>query len=52
MSEITPRGDSPFIDGFTLSDVRLANGVTLRVAMGGEGPPLLMLHGHPQNHLA
>ncbi|MRT43320.1 alpha/beta fold hydrolase [Enterobacteriaceae bacterium RIT702] len=52
MSEITPRGDSPFIDGFTLSDVRLANGVTLRVAIGGEGPPLLMLHGHPQNHLA
>lgn len=52
MSEITPRGDSPFIEGFTLSDVRLANNVTLRVAMGGEGAPLLLLHGHPQNHLA
>ena len=52
MSEIMPRGDSPFIDGFRLSDVRLANGVTLRIAIGGEGPPLLMLHGHPQNHLA
>lgn len=52
MSEITDRGASPFIDGFVLKDVKLANGVTLRVATGGEGSPLLMLHGHPQNHLA
>ena len=51
MSQITPLGASPFIEGFTLSDVQLANGVTLRVAMGGQGTPLLMLHGHPQNHL-
>ncbi len=52
MSKIIARGASPFIPGFTLQDVTLDNGVTLRVARGGQGAPLLMLHGHPQNHLA
>lgn len=52
MSKIIARGPSPFIPGFTLQDVTLDNGVTLRVARGGQGAPLLMLHGHPQNHLA
>ncbi|MBK4772177.1 MAG: alpha/beta hydrolase [Pantoea sp. Morm] len=52
MSKIIDRGPSPFIAGFTLQDVTLDNGVTLRVASGGKGMPLLMLHGHPQNHLA
>ncbi|KHJ65178.1 hydrolase [Pantoea rodasii] len=52
MSNVTDCGASPFIDGFMLKDAKLPNGVTLRVAMGGEGTPLLMLHGHPQNHLA
>lgn len=52
MSKIIDRGPSPFIAGFTLQDVTLDNGVTLRVASGGKGSPLLMLHGHPQNHLA
>ncbi|WP_067701852.1 alpha/beta fold hydrolase [Erwinia sp. ErVv1] len=45
------RGPSPFIPGFRLGDVTLASGVRLRVAMGGNGPPLILLHGHPQNHL-
>lgn len=52
MSKIIARGASPFIPGFTLQDVTLDNGVALRVARGGQGAPLLMLHGHPQNHLA
>lgn len=52
MSDIKDCGASPFIDGFALKAVTLDNGITLRVAIGGEGPPLLMLHGHPQNHLA
>ncbi|WP_239952708.1 alpha/beta fold hydrolase [Pantoea sp. Z09] len=51
MSSIVERGESPFIAGFQLQDVTLPNGVTLRVAMGGQGAPLLLLHGHPQNHL-
>lgn len=51
MSKIEARGASPFIPGFMRYDVQLDNGVTLRVAIGGQGKPLLMLHGHPQNHL-
>jgi haloacetate dehalogenase len=27
-------------------------GVTIRCAISGAGPPLLLLHGYPQNHLA
>ena len=52
MSEIKDCGASPFIEGFALKEVTLANGITLRVAISGAGTPLLMLHGHPQNHLA
>lgn len=37
------------IDGFELEDVEVA-GVRIRCAVGGDGPPLLLLHGHPQNH--
>ncbi|WP_044559963.1 alpha/beta fold hydrolase [Azospirillum sp. B4] len=44
------RGPSPFLAGFRLADVTVGTGVTLRVAMAGEGPPLLLLHGHPQTH--
>lgn len=47
-----PRGASGFLAGFELFDVALPrSGVTLRTAIGGKGPPLLMLHGHPQNHV-
>ncbi len=28
-----------------------AGGVRIRAAVGGSGPPLLLLHGHPQTHL-
>ncbi len=34
-------------DGFTHSEVRTA-GATINVLRGGEGPPLLLLHGYPQ----
>ncbi|HEY0295528.1 MAG TPA: alpha/beta fold hydrolase, partial [Bordetella sp.] len=27
-----------------------ANGIRLAARIGGEGPPLLLLHGHPQTH--
>ncbi|WLI76299.1 alpha/beta hydrolase [Kosakonia sp. H02] len=51
MSTITEKGASPFIDGFALKDVRLANNLTIRAAVGGSGLPLVLLHGHPQNHV-
>ena len=35
--------------GFTL-ETREANGTRLRLRRGGEGPPLLLLHGNPQTH--
>jgi haloacetate dehalogenase len=37
-------------EGFLLED-RPANGQTLRIRRGGEGPPLLLLHGNPQTHV-
>src|SRR4051794_5144092 len=36
-------------DGFTLSWVETEE-CALRVRVGGSGPPLLLLHGHPQTH--
>ena len=37
-------------EGFSLSRIDLGE-VTLRVRHGGSGPPLLLLHGHPQTHM-
>lgn len=36
-------------DGFKLDRVVLTE-ATLRVRVGGSGPPLLLLHGHPRTH--
>ncbi|MEI2265834.1 alpha/beta fold hydrolase [Erwinia sp. CGal63] len=47
----TLRGASPFIPDCVLKDVALPNGIRLRVAIMGQGKPLVLLHGHPQNHL-
>ena len=38
------------IPGFTQSRVDVGD-VTLSVHIGGEGPPLILLHGYPQNHM-
>ena len=38
-----------FFPGFTLEHVAVSAG-TLRLRRGGEGPPLLLLHGNPQTH--
>ncbi|MFC5068834.1 alpha/beta fold hydrolase [Flaviflagellibacter deserti] len=48
--QISERGPSPFLSGFRLVDVAVGGGVTIRAAVGGNGPPLLLLHGHPQTH--
>jgi haloacetate dehalogenase len=36
-------------DAFTQHDIEI-DGVRLHARRGGEGPPLLLLHGHPQTH--
>lgn len=38
-----------FFNGFTLETVDLG-GRSFRLRRGGEGPPLLLLHGNPQTH--
>lgn len=41
---------SRFLEGFTLRD-ETVNGVRIHFASAGEGPPVLLLHGHPQSHV-
>ena len=36
--------------GFTAQDITVAGGVRIRTAVGGQGPPVLLLHGYPQTH--
>jgi haloacetate dehalogenase len=39
-----------FFDSFRLDHVDGGAGATLRVRYGGEGPPVVLLHGHPRTH--
>ncbi|MEU5001805.1 alpha/beta hydrolase [Streptomyces sp. NPDC021622] len=41
----------PTIDGFDRHRVPVADGITLTAAVGGSGPPVVLLHGFPQTHL-
>jgi haloacetate dehalogenase len=51
MADVTERGASPFLAGFRLVDVSVRPELSIRAAIGGAGPPLLLLHGHPQTHV-
>ncbi|WP_030886650.1 alpha/beta fold hydrolase [Streptomyces sp. NRRL F-5053] len=42
---------TPSIDGFDQRRVPVADGVELHAAVGGSGPPVVLLHGSPQTHL-
>jgi pimeloyl-ACP methyl ester carboxylesterase len=42
---------APTIPGFGLQRVPVADGVSLNVAVGGSGSPVVLLHGFPQTHL-
>jgi len=38
------------LEGFSLRSAAVADGVVLRVRVGGEGPVVVLLHGHPRTH--
>jgi len=42
---------APTIPGFSEQRVPGTDGVALHVAVGGSGPPVVLLHGFPQTHL-
>lgn len=44
------RGFPDLLPGFQWRDIEVG-GIRIRTAIGGKGPPLLLLHGHPQMHL-
>jgi haloacetate dehalogenase len=48
---VTDQGTSPFLAGFRLIDCQLSADIRIRAAIGGTGPALLLLHGHPQTHV-
>jgi haloacetate dehalogenase len=50
-SSFTARGSSNFLRGFELGDFEYAGNIRIRYASAGSGPPLLLLHGHPQTHV-
>src|SRR5688500_18717275 len=43
-------GGNPFFPGFTVSKVK-TTGAEIHVVKGGQGPPLLLIHGAPQTHV-
>ena len=51
MVSVNERGVSSFLVGFRLVDIALGRDLSIRAAVGGSGPPLLLLHGHPQTHI-
>lgn len=42
---------SDFVEGFKLYDANLTTGIRMCFAMGGKGPALLLVHGHPHTHI-
>uniref|UniRef100_UPI0013D15E48 alpha/beta fold hydrolase n=1 Tax=Klebsiella pneumoniae TaxID=573 RepID=UPI0013D15E48 len=39
------------LDGFAYHRIE-TGGATIRVALAGSGPPVLLLHGYPETHMA
>jgi haloacetate dehalogenase len=39
-----------FFEGFTEGRIDVGDGVVLRVRHAGDGPPVVLLHGHPRTH--
>src|SRR5579863_10340995 len=47
---MTASASSPRLDGFEYRQISVED-VTINCAIRGSGPPLLLLHGYPENHL-
>jgi haloacetate dehalogenase len=45
-----PSPNDALFPGFAAHDFTVAPGVQIHTAVGGSGPALLVLHGHPQTH--
>lgn len=45
-----PTGVAPPFPGFTSHRIETSSGVTIHAVKGGNGPPLLLLHGAPMSH--
>ena len=45
-----PNAHEQLFPGFELRSVPTTDDVDITFAIGGSGPPLLLLHGHPQTH--
>src|SRR5450755_1976742 len=43
-------GPRTLLPGFTAQDITVPDGVRIRTVVGGQGPPVLLLHGYPQTH--
>jgi haloacetate dehalogenase len=39
------------LDGFRFEKIKVSTGIQIAYRVGGEGQPLLLLHGYPQTHL-
>ena len=42
--------DTSLFPGFAVQDIAGENAIKIRTLTGSSGPPLLLLHGHPQTH--
>ena len=45
-----PGASAGMFDGFKISKIQ-TTGATINVIVGGQGPPVLLLHGNPQTHV-